>query len=233
MKAITHPTILNMKEYDERFPDSVREEALNNILDIRKFEIEMYWKRATYFWTFIGVAFAGYIALSTAKEPNDKGMYAVLLLGIVFSLCWYLVNRGSKFWQLNWEKHLDAIEDNQIGPLYKTTIERSHYKSKWYIVNAPYPYSVSKINILLSFFMLVLWIGLLVDFISVHENLFDINVDFPFNYFGYTGLLSALFIVAVIIFGQTGKFKDDEFKTHIHFDRRTFSEEKEVNEENG
>ena len=28
--------------------------------DIRKFEIELYWKRATYYWTFIAAAFAGY-----------------------------------------------------------------------------------------------------------------------------------------------------------------------------
>ena len=34
----------------------LREKALDLALDIRKFEIELYWKRAAYFWGFIGAA---------------------------------------------------------------------------------------------------------------------------------------------------------------------------------
>jgi len=147
------------------------------------------------------------------------------LLGIVFSLCWYLVNRASKFWQLNWEKHLDVIEDGIIGPLYKTTIERNYYKSRWYVLYAPYPYSVSKINILLSFFVLVIWVAFLVNFISENRTLFEVNIGQPFNYYGYSSLVSIIFIIIVIIFGKTGKGKKDEFETHINFDQRSFSEE--------
>ncbi|WP_437438215.1 RipA family octameric membrane protein, partial [Vibrio cholerae] len=33
--------------------------------DIRKFEIELYWKRATYFWALIAVAFAGFFAVAS------------------------------------------------------------------------------------------------------------------------------------------------------------------------
>ena len=43
--------------------------ALAYALDIRKFEIELYWKRATYFWGFIAAAFAGYaLTYKTAAE---------------------------------------------------------------------------------------------------------------------------------------------------------------------
>ncbi|WP_440939795.1 RipA family octameric membrane protein, partial [Klebsiella michiganensis] len=28
-------------------------------------------------------------------------------MGSVFTLSWFLVNRGSKYWQENWENHLD------------------------------------------------------------------------------------------------------------------------------
>jgi hypothetical protein len=41
-------------------------------LDIRKFEIELYWKRATYFWTFIGATFAAYGAVQVASGPSGQ-----------------------------------------------------------------------------------------------------------------------------------------------------------------
>lgn len=193
MAEETNSKITCKDQYDKSFPDAVKEKALKNILDIRKFEIELYWKRASYFWAFIGASFAGYITLSNSNTPNKKSIFAVILLGIVFSLCWYLVNRGSKFWQLNWEKHLYAIENTQIGPLYKTTINREYYKKRWYVPYGPYPYSVSKINILLSFFVLVLWFGFLVDFISCNGGLFVINVGSWPSFYGYTSLIAIFF----------------------------------------
>ena len=42
----------NLKEGDSRAG-----RALAYALDIRKFEIELYWKRGTYFWAFIAAAF--------------------------------------------------------------------------------------------------------------------------------------------------------------------------------
>ena len=45
-----------------------RAEALKQALDIRKFEIDLYWRRANYFWTFIGAAFVGY---SVAQDLDE------------------------------------------------------------------------------------------------------------------------------------------------------------------
>ncbi|MDP3063542.1 MAG: hypothetical protein Q8O40_10115 [Chloroflexota bacterium] len=43
------------------FPEgSCRAKALEYALDVRKFEIGLYWSRATYFWTLITAAFAGH-----------------------------------------------------------------------------------------------------------------------------------------------------------------------------
>lgn len=44
----------------EKESDTRAGRALALALDIRKFEIDLYWKRATYFWAFIAAAFAGY-----------------------------------------------------------------------------------------------------------------------------------------------------------------------------
>ena len=100
------------------------EKALEFALDIRKFEIELYWKRATYFWAFIAISLAGFGSLLAAKEIrcDEKGeaLLTASCLGLVFSVAWYFVNRASKLWQENWEKHVDLLEDEVIGPLYKT-----------------------------------------------------------------------------------------------------------------
>lgn len=215
------------KDYDLRFPEKIKKEALKNVLDIRKFEINLYWKRATYFWTFIAAAMAGYISLLNSNTPNPKTIYSIILLGIIFSACWYLVNRASKYWQLNWEKHLDAMEDSEIGPLYKTTINREYYKSRWYIPWGPLPYSVSKINILLSLFVFFLWVSFLYDFIHSYSNYFRICNILSLNYYGLTGLITIVFLVTIVTFARTGKIVGDEYKTHINFITRTLSEDKE------
>lgn len=143
--------------------------AYQTALDIRKFEIDLYWKRAAYFWAFVGAAFAAYLAILTQKvdetsiDPDTKPQALLLAtcIGLIFSTAWYLVNRASKYWQLNWEFHVDMLEDGQVGPLYKVLLEDK--SAKIWNPEAPYPFSVSKINQWLSFFFVILFAGLVVD----------------------------------------------------------------------
>jgi lipopolysaccharide export LptBFGC system permease protein LptF len=139
-------------------PGCVRKEALKQALDIRKFEIELYWKRATYFWAFIAVSFAGYFALQ--KDGDLASIYTVSCLGFLFSLAWYLVNRNSGAWQRNWESHVDLLEDEIMGPLYKTVINRRTYKL-WHLAE-PYAYSPSRINNILALGVTIAWVILIV-----------------------------------------------------------------------
>jgi hypothetical protein len=150
------------ERYLKDFPKSVRGEALKQALDIRKFEIELYWKRATYFWAFIAISFAGYFALQ--KDADFANIYIVSCLGFLFSLAWYLVNRGSGAWQRNWEGHVDLLEDEITGPLYKTLINRRTYK--WWHLAEPYAYSPSRINNLLALGVTIAWMILIVRTLS-------------------------------------------------------------------
>jgi hypothetical protein len=70
-------------------------------------------------------------------------------------VAWYFVNRASKFWQENWENDVDLLENAVVGPLYKTVMLDADL-SFWKL-NGPYPFSVSKINQLLSLFVVVLF----------------------------------------------------------------------------
>lgn len=138
-----------------------RKKALEYALDIRKFEIELYWKRAAYFWTLIVAAFGGYFSLNSVETPDTKLVFMVGCIGTVLSVGWFLANRGSKYWQENWESHVDTLQEEFIGPLYRTTIAKNRYS--WWNFWDGYPYSVSRINQVISLFIALLWIGITVS----------------------------------------------------------------------
>ncbi len=101
--------------------------ALETALDLRKFEIQLYWTRATYFWAFIAVAFSAFGYLRTNKEiVKEQPVLLLLVAGVcaVFSCGWFLSNAGSKQWQENWENHVDLLENHQMGPLLKILVRR-------------------------------------------------------------------------------------------------------------
>lgn len=154
-------------DYKAKFPNtalsdksSIRQNALERAWQIRSFEIDMYWKRAAYFWAFIVAAFVAFGVIASAKfsfEPRQSEfLVAFSCLGFAFSYSWVLVNKGSKFWQENWEKHIDLLEDEVSGPLYKTILlspPRDHVR--WLL--GSHPYSVSNINTLISVLVTVFW----------------------------------------------------------------------------
>lgn len=221
------------EEYLKEFTGKIRQEAIKSVLDIRKFEIDMYWKRAAYFWTFIGASMVGYLALlnvPSSDPQRQKSEFILIILGVLFSMCWYFVNRGSKFWQLNWEKHLDVMEDDIIGPLYKTTISKGYYNRRLHVFWGPYPFSVSKINILLSFFVLLLWLIIYFNFLYSNSTLFFGQRCIRINFYNLLNLLLWIGVAILILFGRTGKPFNDPQNTHINFDKREFTEECSVQE---
>jgi hypothetical protein len=160
----------NEEDYKQSFglgtpPDKDKvSKALEHALDIRKFEIGLYWHRAAYFWALIAGAFAGYFAILSAEHLKDKEYlaYVVGCIGLLFTWAWFLVSRGSKYWQENWENHVDMLEDTVAGPLYKTRLHRPEEKGiveKY--VTGPAAFSISKIHQWVSFFTLWIWVMLI------------------------------------------------------------------------
>lgn len=193
----------SQKNYErDFFKEGIRKEALNHALDIRKFEIDLYWKRATYFWAFIGATFAGFLAIQASSIENKQDMSVMLsCLGLVFSFAWVCVNRGSKQWQENWEKHVDMLEDDVTGPLYKVVLTRSDPKGckekATHLITGPSPISVSKVNQIISLYVTVLWVCLL--FYTLPELSFSSEI----NYF-YTTLI-ILSLSACVMFIKLGR----------------------------
>ncbi len=97
------------------------ETALKRAYEQRKFEIEHYWKRATYFWGFQVAIFAtfGLVWKDDGTTHAPGLLLALASIGLATAIANAFSARGSKFWQENWEKHIDMLEDEIEGRLHK------------------------------------------------------------------------------------------------------------------
>jgi len=91
---------INRAEYEESFFDDGKAHAAwEKAWETRTFEIEMYWKRATYFWAFIASAFAGYIAILRSKNYPDNEVsnveFSILCIGHLPCCIFYLWKKQS------------------------------------------------------------------------------------------------------------------------------------------
>lgn len=138
-----------------------REKVFNLAWEAKNFEIDLYWKRAGYFWAFQAIVLAGLFAVASSDKLGLEKPYYLhytICLGFVTGLGWFLINKGSKVWQRHWEKVVDVLEDYVLGKLYKTNTSEETF-------------SVSKINELISQFFMLLWLLLIVK-----SNFFDNNL---------------------------------------------------------
>ncbi len=194
---------LSPAEYDEAFSGKEKE-ALKQALDIRKFEIDLYWKRATYFWAFIGATLAGFVAVQASEASSKQDLSVILAnLGFVFSFAWFCANKGSKFWQENWEKHVDVLEDKVTGPLYKVVLSRnvdsSNAEKIISFATGPAKISVSKLNQLISLYVSLLWICLY--FYSLPS--FTLDWSFFNVFYFFISLLSLLACASFWFLGRS------------------------------
>jgi hypothetical protein len=199
-EGITHipgeKRIESLDEYDFYFPldkdefgKNVRENALDKAWEVRDFEIKLYWERAKYFWAFIASTFAAYfVSLGSPSIEFPELPFIVIVISIIFSLAWTLVNIGSKKWQENWEAHIDNLEDNFTGPLYRVVLKGKNY-------------SVSKVNIVTSIFIIVIWFLLAVSFF-IHN---DKKIDWFIIVAAI--LIASIFAWILLVFTQTGRSK--------------------------
>ena len=204
-------TALTREEYFARLLADPRraERAFEKAWAVRNFEIEMYWKRAMYFWAFITSAFVAYFGLMSGAAARNATsarshpeIFLVVCLGFVLSFAWLLTNRGSKQWQRHWELHLELLEDEVTGPLYKT-------------VHPEKTYSVSKINELVSAIVAFAWVLLGVKYL-VDLELFPFGSRF--DWFVLTSMVATIAITMAMTLGYgRGRFGAREFRMFARF----------------
>ncbi|MFG6627022.1 hypothetical protein [Sulfitobacter sp. 1A12056] len=123
-----------------------RRQALDRAWSVRNFEIDLYWKRSLYFWGFQVAFLAGAgVAIGMLNEADRQIEPFLLTFGILLSLLgclsatlWVALERGSKDWQDNWERHIDLLEEEFTGAIYKTYVVPIERNGR--------SFSVSKLN---------------------------------------------------------------------------------------
>jgi hypothetical protein len=184
--------IVNKSEYDQIFngpideKNTILKEALDRAWKCRDFEVEKFWQRTAFFWTLIAAIFVGYTSVKTESVID---LY-LILLGFLFSLAWLLVIKGNRAWQLNWEMHIDKLENDITGPLHKIIF----YKRKTVF------YSISAINEVLAVIVIIFWLGLLVYYCIQRKwatGFGDIDWEMTI------ALLLTIIFSIVLIFGYT------------------------------
>ena len=172
----------------------VKQNALKKAWATRNFEIDLYWKRATYFWVFNTTVAVAVFYIYT-KINSNLILIPLVLLGFACSLAWCLSNLASKHWQENWENHIKLLEDSVYGRLYKTTITDYEYAIK--------P-SVTRLNLKISVLVVLAW---LIVFTKLTINLWTSGLWIQL------GVL-LIGIIAMILFMLLGEINDiKEFKT--------------------
>ena len=159
--------ITKTEKYLSLFPDDEklnaerkRFQALKEAQDVRKFEINLYWKRTGFFWAFITIIYTAFfhVLCKYIECPSKYALFVPVIsalsgLGFFFSVAWHMVNKGSKFWQENWEKHVSLLEKSEIGPLYDVFLNpKGTIRERLCPIKA-FDFSVTKVNMWVSFTM--------------------------------------------------------------------------------
>lgn len=167
------------------------EKRFNAVLQNRQFEIDLFWKRSLFFWGFIGAAFVGIGAL---KYEQPALSLLVSSFGFVCSLCWTLANRGSKFWQEQWESKIENVEADVTGPLFQK-IEPTQRKG-WL---GGQRYSVSKLAILISDYVSVIWL-----FIFIRQSCLSFGMT---NFTRYRAPAAVFIVFLTVIYSFSAVWK--------------------------
>lgn len=161
-----------------------REAALERAHAIREFEIDLYWKRANYFWLLQAAVFAAVGLTWKADQETLPEILPIGLasLGVITAWAGWLASQGSKFWQRNWEHHIDMLESEFTGNLYKTV----------YVGPSGVRWSLTGISEALALCFTVFWV-LILGAVSL-----SMNPNWSFNVADLTWRLNSIEIGTAI-----------------------------------
>lgn len=202
---------ISKEDYIKLYNKGKLEEAFKIALDTRKFEIELYWKRTGYFVLFIGAVFVGYYNISSSEYQKEWLLLLLSALGFLLSLLWYMANRGSKFWQENWEAHIKELSTHLGVPIFGIIKRREHSIRN---LMQEYPFSVSKVNQMVSLIITFTWLLMLCKEIGVSKLLENIPFSDWYKVLagGIVIMLSFLIIIYCKGFAAKISRKGDKFE---------------------
>ena len=176
--------------YKTSIPPSGRlslKEIRETLYHCRDFELNLLWQRSIFLGTFLTLCFTGYGVLAV-KAVDDKClpyiyeyMCGVALVGIILSVIWIYMVKGSKAWYEVYEDAICDIEkETNPYPQYRMGVyaenKRGEYDTKFWN-NKASAVSPSKVNILIGWVMFMIWS--VCEVVSVYNLLWSqlFNID--------------------------------------------------------
>ena len=143
----TYKELLGFQNCDE-ITQKKMEKLLELAWKIRNFEIELFWERTTYFSVLVGALFLALDKMNS-NSPTTISHLGIIFLGCISSFIWFLSNKASKFWQENWEHHIDLLEkETRCGDIYQLVLRKEKAVA----------FSVSRLSIYLSHVIFDSWV---------------------------------------------------------------------------
>jgi len=159
-------------------------EIYKGLWQCRDFEIDHVWQRAVFLSAFLLACYAGYgsaiIAFCTANDVRipfqlaNVMLFAIAYIGLILSLVWIMMAKGSKAWYEHYEAAIKAFENNHINAFENNCHARVQTAdetlvgfevpstSSWLWNTQGGAYSVAKINIVIGHVSALIWCALLV-----------------------------------------------------------------------
>ena len=155
----------------------------------RDFEIDHVWQRAVFLSAFLLACYAGYGGLIMELATADKVSipfsvanviaFAIACVGLILSLVWIMMAKGSKAWYEHYEHAIKAFEKHQpiafkcdalfcrVMEIHKEFGFERPPTSSWLWNTQGGAYSVAKINIVIGHISTVIWGCLIVTHLII------------------------------------------------------------------
>ncbi len=155
---------MNITDSDDQ--KLTRKERYEYLINARNFHYDNFNKWMTYFYVAIGALFVGYYTIAS-NEKMDTEKLILITLGYITSLFWYWSSKGYYFWNINFITLVNDCEKNTLK-LKKKKRVYSVFANKKTQNNYLNPISganisTSKIAILFSFIISIVWSILLLE----------------------------------------------------------------------
>lgn len=175
---------------------------------LRSFEISNLWQRSIFLSAIIVLLFTVYgymiskiIDSITQVLLINEICSGISIIGLIFSIIWVMMAKGSKAWFEVYENRICEIEKEKELNIDEKYAMLSADCKPWSLNNNLFnnsagAYSVSKLNILIGQILIIIWsIATAIHFFGIIRN---INYS---DHFGMaTGIVTATVIVMLIIF---------------------------------
>lgn len=147
---------------DSSEPDKKR--IFEVALETRNLEIRLFWQRSLFFWGFIAAAFVAYSEAMKQWDSDKIIAVSVACFGLISSLSWTLVNRGSRYWQVTWEGRVSSSENEVLHErIFRSTPRPNCSEDRfWGLWPIKKRFSVSRLTIAFSDFTFITWVVLLI-----------------------------------------------------------------------